>query len=510
MDDSLSQVYKPLNLALAIGGILVAANIFRALYTVFFHPLRKIPGPWYAKAFRLPYIRHLLDGSSVTWLTGLHAKYGPVVRYSPNEVSVIEGDVAWQEVYGFRTGKQKGTGSFLKDRVWYAPPISGVPSVILADDAGHSRQRRILSHAFSEKSLRNQEWLIQKYADLLVSRLKETSVAQHEAADLTQWYNWTTFDIIADLTFGKPLGCLAEARTHKYVQLLLGSVKAFSLFYVMSYWPILKNIQKYVVSSQLLKQRAEWNLFVTDSTTKRMEAETDRHDFMTDILAKKRDEEEKGHEGITTREIVSNANLLMIAGTETTATVLAGTTYLMLKHPDVYQKVRDEVRSRFTSQDEISIEAAGNLSYMLAVLNETMRYMPPVPAGFVRKVPRDGAEVAGYWFSGDCNASVSVSQYPSYHSPSNFRDPDSYVPERWLGEARYADDNRATFQPFSFGPRNCLGKNLAYAEMRVILAKMLFNFDMELEESSVGWFERMNVKTLWVKPALEVKMTAVR
>lgn len=106
-------------------------------------------------------------------------------------------------------------------------------------------------------------------------------------------------------------------------------------------------------------------------------------------------------------------------------------------------------------------------------------------------------------------ASISVSQYPAYHSDSNFRDPELYAPERWLGDPKYKDDNRATFSPFSFGPRNCLGKNLAYAEMRVILAKMIFNFDFELQEDSTDWFNRLDVRTLWTKPALNVKLTAV-
>ncbi|TKX20408.1 cytochrome P450 monooxygenase-like protein 40 [Elsinoe australis] len=509
MDGLLSTNHEPLNIALGIVGIIIAAKIFDIIYAICLHPLRKIPGPWYTKASRLPYGRRLLDGSSVVWLQELHRKYGPVVRYTPNEISVINGDIAWQEIYGFRTGKQKGVGSFLKDRVWYAPPMDGVPSLIMTNDADHSRQRRILSHAFSEKSMRNQEPLIQRYADLLISRLKETDVAAGKPADLTQWYNWTTFDIIADLTFGAPFGCLAQATTHKYVNLLLSSIKAFSLFYLFHYFPALQQLRKYVVKSDVIKLRQEWTDFVKSSTHKRIEAETERHDFMTDILAKQRDEEEKGHEGITTQEITSNANLLLVAGTETTATTLTGTTYLMLKHPEVYQKLKDEVRGRFKSQDEISIEAAGELSYTLAVLNESMRYMPPVPAGFVRKVPQEGAEVSGYWLPGNCNASISVSQYPAYHSDSNFRDPELYAPERWLGDPKYKDDNRATFSPFSFGPRNCLGKNLAYAEMRVILAKMIFNFDFELQEDSTDWFNRLDVRTLWTKPALNVKLTAV-
>jgi len=53
---------------------------------------------------------------------------------------------------------------------------------------------------------------------------------------------------------------------------------------------------------------------------------------------------------------------------------------------------------------------------------------------------------------------VYMSQHAAYHSTRNFAEPDSFIPERWLGDERFADDERAGFQPFSFGPRNCLGK----------------------------------------------------
>ena len=62
---------------------------------------------------------------------------------------------------------------------------------------------------------------------------------------------------------------------------------------------------------------------------------------------------------------------------------------------------------------------------------------------------------------------------------------------------------------FSFGPRNCLGKNLAYAEMRVILAKLVWHFDFELEPGMDDWVERHRLFMLWDKPALMVKMKRV-
>lgn len=140
----------------------------------------------------------MLAGTTVDNVNALHAKYGEVVRISPNEVSFTSGDTAWQDIYGFRTGKLKGHLNMQKDPAWYAQPPRAT-HIIVASDDDHSRFRKVLSHSFSEKALANQEGLLQGYVDLLVNRLKEVTAKDKAPQDMTKWYNWTTFDIIADL-----------------------------------------------------------------------------------------------------------------------------------------------------------------------------------------------------------------------------------------------------------------------------------------------------------------------
>jgi cytochrome P450 len=155
-------------------------------------------------------------------------------------------------------------------------------------------------------------------------------------------------------------------------------------------------------------------------------------------------------------EMDSSAVLFLVAGSETTATTMAGTTALLLKHPDAYKKVVQEIRSSFTSASEITIDAAEKLTYLKACVQEALRYYPPTPTGFPRLAPKAGGYVSGQYLPG--GTSVYVSQHAANHSERNFRDPEAYVPERWLGDERYAGDQRDVVNPFSFGPRNCLGK----------------------------------------------------
>ena len=207
-------------------------------------------------------------------------------------------------------------------------------------------------------------------------------------------------------------------------------------------------------------------------------------------------------------ELRETAAALIVGGSETTATLLSAVTYYLLKNHSVYQKLVSEIREAFQSQDQITFTGVTNLKYLLAVLDEGLRIFPPAPSGQQRFTPRQGHTIAGGFVPG--NTLVCVHQWSAYHSPKNFRDPDKFVPERWLGDPRYEDDRRQVVHPFGMGPRNCIGMNLAYAEMRVILARVLWNFDLELCEESRDWAERLIVYQIWVKEPLMVKVTPVK
>lgn len=103
---------------------------------------------------------------------------------------------------------------------------------------------------------------------------------------------------------------------------------------------------------------------------------------------------------------------------------------------------------------------------------------------------------------------VVVQPWAAFRAPSNFHLPDSFIPERFL-EARdsaFANDKREVLQPFSVGPRNCIGQNLANVEMRLILTRVLFNFDLELDEGRTGDWLDQKAFALWEKPPLWVKL----
>ena len=84
-----------------------------------------------------------------------------------------------------------------------------------------------------------------------------------------------------------------------------------------------------------------------------------------------------------------------IAGGETTSTFLASVTCFILETPEVYQRMRAEIRNTFNSYDEITASKAQSLPYLQAVISEGLRIHPPGSHGFPRLSP--GAYVDGYW-----------------------------------------------------------------------------------------------------------------
>ncbi|KAF8849394.1 putative Averantin oxidoreductase [Acephala macrosclerotiorum] len=206
-------------------------------------------------------------------------------------------------------------------------------------------------------------------------------------------------------------------------------------------------------------------------------------------------------------EIEMNAVLLIGAGSETTATFLSGITYHLLLNPHILIKLTTLIRTTFPTSSSITIRSASTLPYLPACIEEGLRLYPPLPAGMPHHTNPGGNAICGEFVPG--NTVVSVHHWPANISERNFKDAKKFVPERWLRDEerpkRYADDKRGACQAFSMGPRNCLGRNLAYAEMRLILAKMLWNFDLELQDDILDW-SNQKVWLLWEKGPLHVKL----
>ena len=368
----------------------VAYFLAYALYNVYLHPLSTFPGPKSWIAF--PILRHIAAARGLLddRIREFHAQYGEVVRYTSLEVSFITTD-AWKDIYGRSHTLQKWTFPQLPGEAGKKQEMD--PSILTANDADHTRYRKSLSHAFSEKALRDQEPLMKVYIDLMIEKLKDVAESR-EKTDMMKWYNLTTFDIIGDLAFGDSFDGLKNAKYHDWVGSIFKSVKLIPFLRISADYPIITRLAMALMPESLTKARDDNEKYARDTVMKRVNDENQhgRGDFM-DSMLKHRGEKD----GLTDNELVSNGAILILAGSETTATLLSGIMYWLLRTPEALRKVMDEVRSAFESEDEINFNnATMRLPYMLACLEEGLRRYPPVPSGLLRWTPPGGpTEIAG-------------------------------------------------------------------------------------------------------------------
>lgn len=470
---------------------------------LYFHSLSRFPGPRLWAISRIPYVLALVKGDLTQRTQELHEHYGPIVRLAPNELSFIDAQ-AWQDIYNHHQGRP----NFPKNPLWMAPADNGIHSILSANDADHARYRRLLSHAFSERALRQQEHLLSSYIDLLINRLRECASSSDTAVvDLVKWLNFTTFDIVGDLALGESFHCLEEARYHGWVSILFTQFKAAAMLVSLRLLGLGKPLRMLIPKS-LLKKRAEHANMANERIHRRLDqgvsADTQRNDFMTYIL---RYNDEKG---MSVLEIEETVRILVVAGSETTATALSGIMGNLLRHPESMRQLTEEIRHSFRHASEICAERVTNLTHLGAVIEEGIRLCTPVALGMPRIVPAGGAEVSGHWLPG--GTFVSASGYSSNRSKLNFPDsPSTFDPSRWLSSSSTSNKevNHASplsaFNPFSLGPRNCLGRNLAYLEMRLILTHLLWAFDFQAEGKVGEWGEQKSW-ILWEKRPLMVRV----
>lgn len=357
----------------------------QASYYLFFHPLRKYPGPKLAACTRLVDLYWTATGVLHSKIKELHDQYGDVVRLGPNFL-VYRTSTSRKAINGNR---KHGQNPFVKDPEFIFNPPGG-PNIFTENDENHSRIRRLLSHGFSDKSLRDQEPLIQYYVDLLLERLHDTTATSGKPAELSRWYNYTTFDIISDLTFGEPFGCLREKRYHPWVAMIFDvAIKTFALGKALLMYPHFAWLIGMLLPRDLYKKRVDLFQISKEKVDRRLETETSRPDFMTYIL---RHNDERG---VTQKELYSNADSIIVAGSETTATLLSGFTFFVLSNATAYKTLVDELRRAFRSQTDITFEALSTLPYLNGALEESLRLYPPVPGVIPRRVLKPGVMIDG-------------------------------------------------------------------------------------------------------------------
>ncbi|KAI6626322.1 hypothetical protein MCOR08_007233 [Pyricularia oryzae] len=196
------------------------------------------------------------------------------------------------------------------------------------------------------------------------------------------------------------------------------------------------------------------------------------------------------------------------------------------RNPESLNRLKNEIRSAYEGEADIGLVNTQGLKDVNAVVNESLRIHTPVSGSGPRIAALSGTTIIGHYIPE--NTSVGINIWAVHHDLNSFTLPESFVPERWSGDRRFANDELDAVESFSTWPRNFLGKkeagigagslpsresaqaknqvayrSLACAQIRMVLARLVCNFDLRIFHDK-DWVVDQKAFTFWDKPQLRV------
>ncbi|KAI0485705.1 cytochrome P450 [Xylaria cf. heliscus] len=457
------------------------------VYRLCLHPLSQYPGPLLAK---------LSDfyGAFYAANTTLHFKtlqdhetFGSVIRQGPNKL-VFNTSTALYDIYQ--------NERITKARVYLvsqrAPNAYGLFNSI--DRSIHQRKRKLLGPVVNDRSTRAFEASMLGQIDVFIQGLLSSCQEQPtKPVDLTERFTYLATDIMGEFVFGYPL----NLQTNETYRFMTDTTSSYFLNIALQL-PFLSHIR---ISNlrplrAFLRGKSYRSILQKMIRSRLAEGPDAKHNlfFMTDTLRVSDDDE------VFIEEIRSEATFLLSAGSDTISTCLSALFFYLSRNADCYQKVTAEIRTKFSSSDSIrGGPCLSDCSYLRACIDESMRMSPPIAGTLWREqIVGSDADAGPLLIDGHIippGTHVGVNIYALHHNEEYFPEPFTFKPERFLsGDVQGGEQSRKAFAPFSLGARGCMGRSMAYLELSLIAAKILWHFDVTRTPDEAG---RLGESVYW-------------
>ncbi|KAJ2450983.1 hypothetical protein EV183_003912 [Coemansia sp. RSA 2336] len=426
--------------------------LFKIIYERWVTPLSQVPGDFWYSISGLPMRFQMLKGRLPQTLLRMHDKYGPVVRISPQRVSINDMAMVKQVL---------GTHAFLKSQA-YEMPSNIEPNVFSTRSPElNTKRRKQLGPSFSHKHLNDMEPYVLSCGVHGIRRKLDALLSKQDGAlvQFHKWFSLVTLDVIGTLGFGQQFSALEQER-HELVP-LLNRIRVFN--YLALAFPWLKQLPRLL--GKRLQTLHKLQVFSQNAIDQRRRNPSQNVDLLQMML--------ESQTPMSDPEMVSETILHLVAGVDTTSAGLTWTMLLLLHNPHVLQRLTREIREKFSPGHVITFEECRQqLPYLTAVINESLRVCSPAPSILPRTVPSDGLRIGGYFLP--AGSLVCPAILPLHMNPNAFASPTTFDPDRFMGR------NSEKPLAFSMGVRACLGRNLALMEMHVVFANLLLSYDLRL------------------------------
>ncbi|KAI0906926.1 cytochrome P450 [Ustulina deusta] len=476
-------------------GTTFLATISLTFYRLYVHPLRKVPGPFLARVTGLWRSALYFRGTWFDDSIELHRKYGPVVRISPNEVSVVSPDLN-KTIYSHH----KGTAKTNWYNIWST--IGGSQSqqngvFDSTDPKEHGFLRKRVSTVYTLSSILSLESKVQEVMNSLWERFDEFEKKQ-EPVNLSRWASYFTYDVVGTLCFSQPMGFIHAGGDH--TNFIEGIHMSFYWISNIGYLPF-KNYLLFNPITRLLdrifrlRMAEHFSVFARFAGNKVIERIKENRTEKLDMLDHFLDIKDRQGRPAGLLAVYSEMGNILAAGADTTSVAIKAILGPLLRDPLRYRRLQSELDEAYKTfgiavGQPVSYSMLKDLPFLQACVKEGSRLHPSIVYQLPRKAPSGGIELEGFFI--DPSSTISMSPLTQNRCKAIFgNDADVWKPERWIvgepnteDQIRSMDKNLATF---GYGSRTCIGRNLANVETTKFLAEILTRYDVELLNPAQPW-----------------------
>ena len=457
------------------------------------HALRRYPSVSIAAFSNAWGVLHQYFHTRTEVVHAAHLKYGPVVRVGPTHVSYATLQ-AIRDIYGH------GTPACKDD--FYGAQVSTHVNISDAQDKGvHSARRRRFAAALAQSNVMQMEDNMSVHLNRLM-RYLDDHAADATELDMKRAMLHTTYGFASVLLYAQDPNLIGNNSTVTTAETPDGRIYQADMYQSMIDASRMSTSAGWAPRSmRALKFLTQWHSGWAQGSgfrdvtihflrnRLRMDAERVRQGLppLDDDLASTMlyDKKSGNALGLELGELITeSANMFNAAG-ENTEIALTNAVWLLARNPSAASKLRAELDTALAGTDNDQpqlprFDDVKDLPYLRACIDETMRLRPSIEGGLPRITPAQGMYVNGDWLPG--GVTVSVSTHTVHRDPTVFGErPEDFLPERWLSEdPKTSAKMQRGFLAFSQGGRACIGRNIAYFEMVLILALLFSRYEFTL------------------------------
>lgn len=350
-----------------------------------------------------------------------------------------------------------------------AEEMGAMPGLFTSEGEAWHRQRRMVMASFAPAHVRAYFAFLLKVTQRLHARWHQAMI-DAAAIDLRADLKRFTVDVIAGLAFGAEVNSLesGEDPIHRHLDIIFAATFR-RVMSPVAYWRYVK----LPADRQLERSVAALNAAIEDFIARaraRMQADPGLRQNPRNLLEAMIAAADQSGGAVDDRDVLGNVSTILLAGEDTTANTLAWLVYLLYRNPHVLNRAQDEVRRLAPELAALTPELLDRLEYLEACITEAMRLKPVAP--FL------GVETLSDTTVADVQVPAGTLVWCVMRHDSvderYFHNADAFEPARWLngGDKRVA-------MPFGAGPRICPGRYLASLEMKMAMAMLLGNFEIE-------------------------------